>query len=69
MASQALCAWCGKVVVVADGESIPTAAGVVCQPCADWHKARGLDQEDRIDVEGLGAIRPIPGQRDHSRQT
>lgn len=69
MASQARCAWCGNVIVVAAGESIPTATVVVCQPCADWHTTRGLDQEDRVDLEGLGAIRPVPGQRDPSRHS
>ncbi len=67
MPSQPVCAWCGKAILVLATDPIPGIAAAVCQPCADWHKARGLDQEDRLELEGLGAIRPAPGQRDTSR--
>jgi hypothetical protein len=67
MPSEVLCAWCGKAIVAAVADPIPGIAAAVCQPCADWHRARGLDQEDRLELEGLGAIRPAPGPRDNPR--
>jgi hypothetical protein len=67
MPSKVVCARCGKPIEEAMTDSMPGAAGAICRPCADWQKVRGLDQEDRWEVELVGEMRPMPGQRNTQR--
>lgn len=61
MPSQVLCAWCGRAVDVATVSAMTSAATAICQSCADWQKTRGSDEEDHLDAEGFGQMRPAPG--------
>lgn len=69
MPSQSLCDWCGRAIVGAPADPVPGITASVCQQCADWHKARGHDEEDCFSLEGLGGKRPTSGPRDRSPQT